>query len=194
MISVIGIAGADGSGKSTLAKALAEWCHAREVHVRRMAFRDPVRQVAHLLGEPFDHVLGETAPDNRGRQSVIAPTKLVGDMLHDLESTCRATFFHSFWPRVTDRRISEMLAMSGKPPVIVLDDVQSQPEVTVVQNHGGLVFRIKRAGKPWKTGIPDASRLHGVIDLPAEGSVTAWVADVLRICSWTPRVFAEGRS
>lgn len=168
---VIGFTGLATAGKTTAAGALTArgWV--------RMSFADPIRQM--LLA------LGLSREEMAGGKNVPVPW-LGGKTPRELMQTLgtewgRQMVAPDIWTRASMVRIEQLLR-SDSAPGVVFDDVRFDNEARLIQEHGGLVVRIERAGLAPMAHASEAGVSPELVDLTVTNDVAttdAFAAHVL---------------
>ncbi len=174
--TVIGLAGPAGSGKDTAADLLITHCG-----FVKTAFADALRcEVADAFGiEPLYLIRRETKehPMSSLALSKCRADGFVGRMLinHHAQGVAldldaprsprqimqwwgtdyRRAQAPDYWIRQTSARISYTIGAHHLSNRFIITDCRFQDEVTMVRNHGGLIWQIKRPG----CDVPDGSHV-----------------------------------
>jgi hypothetical protein len=149
---IIGLTGVAGSGKTTIANILV-----RKHGFTRRPFAYPLKSMIASLGFSRD-VLDGPAPGKEVPLDVFGGKTLRHAMQTLGTEWGRAQFGDDFW--------INMWAQTGKdvPGDIVVDDVRFPNEAKAIQDRGGLVWKLIRAGAGGKTGANHASEAVHQID------------------------------
>ena len=142
---VIGISGKIGSGKSTLANRLVE---ARGFVVHSIA--DAIkRAVARKTGTSFE--------DNKERKDIVVDGQTLGEWQVRYGARKRAKYGPAYW---VQKLWDEEVAPPDAHKFVVIDDVRTKVEASLLQEHGAFVLRLERdaaARRPhWCGRDPDS--------------------------------------
>lgn len=127
MIRVIGICGAARAGKTTFGDYVQEWLAEHGHEVRRIAFADPLKDLARQMG-------WDGSKDEKGRR-----------LLQLLGTECgRECIRPDIWVDKWQDRVEHELRHGHA--VVIADDCRFGNEMSRLKDSGGTIFRVTRPG------------------------------------------------
>lgn len=134
---IIGLTGYAQSGKDTVADILV-----KNFGYKRVAFADPIRNLAYEMNPMFDSIVGEPrflkdAVDRNGWDEAKQHPQ-IRRILQNLGVGGRKVFGEDFWVHQAMRQIDSLN--------VVVTDVRFENEANLLRANGGQIWRIKRLG------------------------------------------------